>query len=70
VVKEVHEDLRNAGVVLAFARVSPSLREDLEQLGLIEIIGADRIFDTRGAALEAYETWGRTVKGPSAKVRD
>jgi sulfate permease, SulP family len=67
VVKELHEDLRNAGVVLAFARVSPSLREDLEQLGLIEIIGADRIFDTRGAALKAYEAC-RTVKGPSANV--
>jgi high affinity sulfate transporter 1 len=51
---ELDGDLKKAGVVLAMARVSPDLYHDLKQLGLIDVIGANRIFDSRQACLEAY----------------
>ena len=51
---ELEEDLKKAGVVLALARVTPHVRWDLERLGLINVIGPNRIFDSRGACLEAY----------------
>jgi MFS superfamily sulfate permease-like transporter len=52
--KELHDDLAKLGVVLALARVSEHLYMDLERLGLVEVIGRDRIFDSRGACLETY----------------
>lgn len=53
-IKELQQDLTGAGVVLALARVQSRPRGDLEKLGLIKAIGADRIFDSRHACLEAY----------------
>jgi MFS superfamily sulfate permease-like transporter len=52
--KELHDDLSKLGVVLALARVSKHLYKDLERLGLVNVIGRDRIFDSRRACLEAY----------------
>jgi MFS superfamily sulfate permease-like transporter len=52
--KELRDELEKAGVVLALARVSENLHKDLERLGLVDVIGRDRIFDSRGACLEAY----------------
>lgn len=52
--KELRDELEKAGVVVALARVSENLHKDLERLGLVDIIGRDRIFDSRGACLEAY----------------
>jgi MFS superfamily sulfate permease-like transporter len=58
--KELHADLAKLGVVLAMARVTKQLHKDLERLGLVDVIGRDRIFDSRGACLEAYRTRSRT----------
>jgi high affinity sulfate transporter 1 len=58
--KELHADLAKVGVVLALARVSEQLHKDLERLGLVDVIGRDRIFDSRGALLETYRTQNRT----------
>jgi sulfate permease, SulP family len=52
--KELQQDLAKQSVVLALARVSDSLQRDLNRLGLTRVIGADRIFDSRHACLEAY----------------
>jgi MFS superfamily sulfate permease-like transporter len=54
--KELHDDLATLGVVLALARVTDQLHKDLDRLGLVDIIGRNRIFDSRGACLEAYRT--------------
>lgn len=56
---ELEGDLKRAGVVLALARVTPHVRWDLERLGLINVIGANRIFDSRGACLDAYALEGQ-----------
>jgi high affinity sulfate transporter 1 len=63
--KELHADLTQVGVVLALARVSEQLYKDLERLGLVDVIGRDRIFDSRGACLETYRTQSRTQKNAS-----
>jgi len=54
--KELHDDLAKIGVILALARVSKHLYKDLERLGLVDVIGPNRIFDSRRACLEAYRT--------------
>jgi len=52
--KELREDLIKLGVVLALARVSDQLHKDLGRLGLVDVIGHDRIFASRSACVEAY----------------
>jgi MFS superfamily sulfate permease-like transporter len=58
--KELHDDLKSMGVVLALSRVSEHLYADLERLRVVDIIGRDRIFNSRGACLEAYRSQSRT----------
>ena len=58
--KELHDDLAKTGVVLALARVSKHLYKELERLGLVDVIGRDRIFDSRRACLEVYRRESRT----------
>ncbi len=45
-------DLKAGGVGVVFARVSPSLRADMDRHGVTAAIGADRIFTTRHEALK------------------
>src|SRR5262249_60983569 len=52
--KELREDLAKLGVVLALARVTEQLHNDLRRLGLVDVIGHDRIFASRSACVEAY----------------
>jgi SulP family sulfate permease len=54
VVRQLQEGLAKQGVVLAFARVSPYLRADLDRHHLTEIIGSERIFPRLHDALNAY----------------
>jgi MFS superfamily sulfate permease-like transporter len=54
--KELQEDLAKLGVVLALARVTDQLHNDLGRLGLVDVIGHDRIFASRSACVEAYRT--------------
>jgi MFS superfamily sulfate permease-like transporter len=46
------DDLGRRGVQVAFARVGPTLRADMDRHGVTALIGAARIFATRHDALE------------------
>jgi MFS superfamily sulfate permease-like transporter len=48
------EELKTAGVELAFAELKDPVRERLRRYGVEEAIGADRIFPTIGVAVAAY----------------
>ena len=64
--RSLAEDFAKENVTLAFTRVSPSLRQDLERLQLAEIIGHDRIFASRHACLAAYRAAGGEVAARDA----
>jgi len=51
---DLQKDLAKANVVLAMARVQPGFHLSLEHMGLIKLIGPNRIFDSRQACIEAY----------------
>jgi len=51
---DLQQDLAKAGVVLALIVVQVRHQGDLESMGLIKLIGANRIFDSRQACLDAY----------------
>ncbi len=53
---ELQRDLANAGVVLALIVVKIRHHGFLERMGLIELIGAHRIFESRQACMEAYRS--------------
>jgi high affinity sulfate transporter 1 len=55
-VAELQRDLAKAGVVLALVVVPVKHQADLERMGLIDLIGANRIFDSRHACLAAYNS--------------
>ena len=52
---ELHDELERRGIVLAMARVKQDLRDQLERIGLITHIGADRLYPTLPVAVEAFE---------------
>lgn len=52
--KELQQDLKKKGVVLALTRVGTSLKQELQQQELVEVIGANRIFTSRTECLEAF----------------
>jgi high affinity sulfate transporter 1 len=54
--KELHQELSKKGVVLALIVVQLRHRGFLDRMGLIDLIGANRIFDSRYACLEAYRS--------------
>ncbi|MBM2616305.1 sulfate permease [Actinoplanes sp. LDG1-06] len=56
-VEKLRQDLVRRGVVPALARVKQDLLVDLEAFGLVDRIGADRIFPTLPTAVAAYEKW-------------
>jgi MFS superfamily sulfate permease-like transporter len=53
-VAELQQDLAKMGVVLAMVVVPLRHHTELERLGLIDLIGANRIFDSRHACVAAY----------------
>ena len=54
IVRQLQKELSARGVVLAFGRVSPSLKADLDRHLLTEIIGPARLFDRLHDALAAF----------------
>jgi SulP family sulfate permease len=54
---ELQQDLSKKGVVLALARANPKAGGGLERLGLLKLIGPDRIFSSRRQCLAAYQAW-------------
>jgi SulP family sulfate permease len=57
--QDLQEDLAKQDVVLALARVSDSLRQDLDRHELTQVIGVNRLFESRRDSLEAYQLEGR-----------
>jgi high affinity sulfate transporter 1 len=53
---ELQQDLANIGVTLALIVVPVRHRGHLERMGLIELIGANHIFESRHACLAAYQS--------------
>jgi hypothetical protein len=60
---ELHQNLEKAGVVLALIDVQVRRHGDLERMGLIKTIGANRIFETREACVAAYRSESTTPNG-------
>jgi high affinity sulfate transporter 1 len=62
---ELQQDLAKAGVTLALARIQLKRGGDLERMGLVKLIGTNRIFNSRRACLEAYRSEGLSGDNPS-----
>jgi len=56
-IRQLHGELVRRGVSLAFARVSSSLKADLDRHRLTDVIGPARLFDRLHDALAAFERW-------------
>ena len=56
-IRQLHDELVRRGVLLAFARVSSSLKADLDRHRLTEVIGPARLFDRLHDALATFERW-------------
>ncbi|WP_427896431.1 STAS domain-containing protein [Kribbella sp. GL6] len=52
--EQLRQELHQRGIVFAIARVKQDLRDQLTAAGLVDRIGADRIFLTLPTAIEAY----------------
>jgi len=55
-VAELQQDLAKIGVTLALIIIPVRHRSHLERMGLIELIGASHIFESRRACLAAYQS--------------
>jgi SulP family sulfate permease len=64
IVRQLHKDLVDRGVVLVFARVSLSLKADLDRHLLTEVIGPARLFDRLHDAAAAFAE----LKDPPANI--
>jgi MFS superfamily sulfate permease-like transporter len=63
---DLQMDLAKAGVVLALARIQSKHQGDLERMGLIDLIGPNRIFMSRQHCLDAYRAECLVEKQSSA----
>ncbi|MGA8437579.1 MAG: SulP family inorganic anion transporter [Candidatus Sulfotelmatobacter sp.] len=63
-VRQIHKELVDGGVALVFARVSPSLKADLDRHLLTEIIGPAQVFDRLHDAAAAFAE----LKDPQTKT--
>jgi MFS superfamily sulfate permease-like transporter len=57
VVGQLHQALLRCNIELAFARVAPSLKADLDRHHLTEVIGDGVIFPRLHDAVAAFERW-------------
>jgi sulfate permease, SulP family len=55
VLRGLATELKAAGVSLIFARVSASLRADMDRHGVTDVVGADRLFTSRHSALAVID---------------
>jgi sulfate permease, SulP family len=51
---ELHHDLSKAGIVLVMIVAQVRHRDSLKRLGLVDLLGADRIFESRYDCVQAY----------------
>ena len=63
---ELHQDLSRAGVVLALIVVPVRHQGDIERMGLVNLIGANRIFESRHKCIQAYQLEAREGDKPPA----
>lgn len=68
-VRQLYEDLKREGIVLAFARVADSFRSDLIRHRIMEMIGEDRIFRRLHEALSAFRAATKQPHGHSSETR-
>lgn len=55
-ITELYQDIAEAGVVLALIVVPSRHHSDLARMGLIDLIGTNRIFESRHACVSAYKS--------------
>jgi SulP family sulfate permease len=55
VLRDLHEDLKRRHITVLFVHAESSLRDDLRRHRLLDVIGADHIFDTLREALAAID---------------
>ena len=53
---ELHQDLSKADIVLALIVVAVRHRGHLERMGVVDLVGADRIFESRYDCIAAYRS--------------
>jgi SulP family sulfate permease len=58
--EELRANLTDRGIVFALARVKQDLLVALRAAGIVDLIGADRLFPTLPTALAAYDEWNQT----------
>jgi high affinity sulfate transporter 1 len=58
--EELRSELTGRGIVFALARVKQDLLVPLRAAGLVDRIGADRLYPTLPTAVAAYEQWSQT----------
>jgi sulfate permease, SulP family len=66
VVRDLVRELTARGVVLAFARVHPALRRDLDRHHITEAVGANHIFLKLHDARDAYRDAQAAPSPPSS----
>ena len=55
--QSLRAELAERGISMALARVKFEVGQDLQRAGLIDAIGADRVFATLPTAVQAYREW-------------
>ena len=58
--EELRANLTDRGIVFALARVKQDLLVALRAAGIVDLIGADRLFPTLPTAVAAYDEWNQT----------
>ncbi len=72
---ELHDALRQRGILLALARVKNDLMAPMQRYGVLDVIGAQNVYATLPTAVEAYRTWaagqpaGPPAAGPSEPLK-
>ena len=64
IVRQLQQDLLRCGVVLGFARVSVSLKSDLDRHRLTKAIGSEHLFQRLHDAIRAYNELGKRTLMP------
>lgn len=60
---DVIDELQRAGTTVALARVKQELLPDLRAAGVVDRVGADRLYPTLPTAVDAYRRWDRSRPG-------
>ena len=67
-VRDLCDDLKNAGVGIVFGRVSAYLRTDMDRHGITAVIGADRLFATLHGAIDLAQGKALSPSAPAASA--